>query len=114
MKNVDIEIYLNQVITFFEKNPNDLMDLIGELQKDEFYLKLRQQCEKNVEEGKDITLTKEQMINIVVDLKYNITDIWNKEKITIELGNKIFDLNTEELQFKNKQQYIFKKIQTYQ
>jgi hypothetical protein len=47
--------------------------------------------------------------NIVVDLKYNITDIWNKEKITIELGNKIFDLNTEELQFKNKQQYIFKK-----
>jgi hypothetical protein len=72
MKNIDIEIYVSQVITFFEKNPNDLMDLIGELQKDEFYLKLRQQCEKNVEEGKDITLTKEQMINIIVVLKISI------------------------------------------
>jgi hypothetical protein len=81
MKNVDIEIYLNQVITFFEKNPNDLMDLIGELQKDEFYLKLRQQCEKNVEEGKDITLTKEQMINIVVDLK--ILDIVDKQEVAV-------------------------------
>ena len=81
MKNVDIEIYLNQVITFFEKNPNDLMDLIGELQKDEFYLKLRQRCEKNVEEGKDITLTKEQMINIVVDLK--IPDIVDKQEVTV-------------------------------
>jgi hypothetical protein len=81
MKNVDIEIYLNQVITFFEKNPNDLMDLIGELQKDEFYLKLRQQCEKNVEEGKDITLTKEQMINIIVDLK--IPDIVDKQEVVV-------------------------------
>lgn len=81
MKNVDIEIYLNQVITFFEKNPNDLMDLIGELQKDEFYLKLRQRCEKNVEEGKDITLTKEQMINIVVDLK--IPDIVDKQEVVV-------------------------------
>ena len=81
MKNVDIEIYLNQVITFFEKNPNDLMDLIGELQKDEFYLKLRQRCEKNVEEGKDITLTKEQMINIVVDLK--ILDIVDKQEVAV-------------------------------
>jgi len=81
MKNVDIEIYLNQVITFFEKNPNDLIDLISELQKDEFYLKLRQQCEKNVEEGKDITLTKEQMINIVVDLK--IPDIVDKQEVTV-------------------------------
>jgi hypothetical protein len=81
MKNVDIEIYLNQVITFFEKNPNDLMDLIGELQKDEFYLKLRQRCVKNVEEGKDITLTKEQMINIVVDLK--IPDIVDKQEVAV-------------------------------
>jgi hypothetical protein len=72
---------LNQVITFFEKNPNDLMDLIGELQKDEFYLKLRQQCEKNVEDGKDITLTKEQMINIVVDLK--IPDIVDKQEVVV-------------------------------
>jgi uncharacterized protein YecE (DUF72 family) len=81
MKNVDIEIYVSQVITFFEKNPNDLMELIGKLQKDEFYLKIRQQCEKNVEEGKEITLTKEQMINIVVDLK--IPDIVDKQEVVV-------------------------------
>ena len=81
MKNVDIEIYVSQVITFFEKNPNDLMGLIGGLQKDEFYLKIRQQCEKNVEEGKEITLTKEQMINIVVDLK--IPDIVDKQEVAV-------------------------------
>ena len=81
MKNVDIEIYVSQVITFFEKNPNDLMGLIGGLQKDEFYLKIRQLCEKNVEEGKDITLTKEQMINIVVDLK--IPDIVDKQEVVV-------------------------------
>ena len=69
MKNVDIEIYISNLITFFENNPNDLLTLIGDLQKDEFYKKLREQSEKNLEEGKDIVLSKEQIINIVVDLK---------------------------------------------
>lgn len=69
MKNVDIEIYISNLITFFENNPNDLITLIGDLQKDEFYKKLREQSEKNLEEGKDIVLSREQIINIVVDLK---------------------------------------------
>lgn len=69
MKNVDIEIYLNQLINFFENNPNDLMILIGDLQKDEFYKKLRERCEKNLEEGKDIVLSKDQIVSIVVNLK---------------------------------------------
>ena len=69
MKNIDCEIYISQVISFFENNPNDLMDLIGELQKDEFYQKLRERCEKNVDEGEDYVLTRKQMINIVLELK---------------------------------------------
>jgi hypothetical protein len=69
MKNVDVEIYMNQLIGFFENNPNDLMDLIGSLQKDEFYLKLRERAEKNFEDGKDIVLTREQILNIVLELK---------------------------------------------
>ena len=47
MGNVDCEVYLRQLITFFENNPNDLMDLIGSVQKREFFDKLREQCEKN-------------------------------------------------------------------
>lgn len=69
MKNIDCEIYISQVITFFENNPNDLMDLIGELQRNEFYKKLRERCEKNVDEGQDYVLTRQQMINIVLELK---------------------------------------------
>jgi len=69
MKNVDVEIYMNQLIGFFENNPNDLIQLIGTLQKDEFYQKLRSRCEKNVEEGLDLVLTREQIINVVVELK---------------------------------------------
>ena len=69
MKNIDCEIYISQVISFFENNPNDLMDLIGELQRNDFYEKLRERCEKNVDEGEDYVLTRTQMINIVLELK---------------------------------------------
>jgi hypothetical protein len=69
MKNIDCEIYIKQVITFFENNPNDLMDLIGQVQKNEFYEKIRERCEKNVDEGKDYVLTRQQMIDIVLELK---------------------------------------------
>ena len=69
MKNVDVEIYMNQLIGFFENNPNDLMDLIGSLQKDEFYTKLRERVEKNLEEGSDIVLTRDQILNVVLELK---------------------------------------------
>lgn len=69
MKNIDIEIYITNLISFFENNPNDLIDLIGSLQKNEFYTKLRERSELNYEEGKDFVLTKEQIINIVLELK---------------------------------------------
>jgi hypothetical protein len=69
MKNIDCEIYIKQVITFFEKNPNDLMDLIGEVQRHDFYDKIRERCEKNVDEDKDYVLTRQQMIDIVLELK---------------------------------------------
>ena len=69
MKNVDCEIYIKQVISFFENNPNDLMDLIGEIQRDEFYEKIRERCEKNVDEDIDYVLTRQQMIEIVLELK---------------------------------------------
>lgn len=69
MKNIDIEIYITNLISFFDNNPNDLIDLIGSLQKEEFYDKLRKRSELNYKEGKDFVLTKEQIINIVLELK---------------------------------------------
>ena len=68
--SVDVEIYMTQLIEFFEKNPNDLMTLIGDLQKNEFYQKLREKCENNFKEGRDIVLSKEQIVEIVLELKF--------------------------------------------
>ena len=38
MKYIEVDIYMNQLVSFFEKNPNDLISLIGELQKDDFFI----------------------------------------------------------------------------
>ena len=69
MKNIDCEVYVSQLITFFDKNPNDLMILIGDLQKEDFYKKLKEQCYKNAEESDDHVITKQQMIDIIIELK---------------------------------------------
>ena len=69
MGNVDCEVYLRQLITFFENNPNDLMELIGTVQKREFFDKLREQCEKNSKESDDHIITRQQMVDIVIQLK---------------------------------------------
>jgi tetraacyldisaccharide-1-P 4'-kinase len=78
MGNLDCEIYIRQLITFFESNPNDLMMLIGIGQKQEFFNKLIEQCEKNSQESDDHIITKQQMIDIVLQLK--ITELVNTEE----------------------------------
>ena len=69
MMNVDIEIYISQLITFFEKNPGDFMDLVGEDQKKEFFQKMKEKSIENYEKGEDFVLTKQQIIDVVVELK---------------------------------------------
>jgi len=69
MNNVEIEIYMNRFINFFENNPNDLMGLIGELDKNEFYELVRYQCTENIEKGDEVSLTQDQIIDIVIRLK---------------------------------------------
>ena len=68
MGDVDVDIYINQLISFFNKNPNDLIDLIGDLLKESFYKKVREQCIKNSEVGDEVSLTQKQIIDICVTL----------------------------------------------
>lgn len=77
MGNVDVDIYMSQLISFFENNPNDLMDLIGDVQKDEFYIKIRERCEENFKRGDDIVLTKTQIVEVVIELK--VVDVKDKK-----------------------------------
>jgi len=67
--NIDVEIYIKTFVNFFESNPNELMDLIGDTLKEVFYDKVKEQCYKNLDNGEEITLTQKQLIDIVVDIK---------------------------------------------
>jgi phosphoenolpyruvate carboxylase len=89
MKNVDAEIYLNQLIAFFEKNPNDLIDLIGELKKTKFYKRIKEKVYENVENGLELILTQQQLIDIVVAM-YNET---NKTVNPIEIKTPVIKTN---------------------
>jgi hypothetical protein len=88
MKNIDVEIYLNQLITFFDKNPNDLTELIGTSMKDTFFDKVRVACTENLENGDEVTLTNQQLIDIVLDIKGV-----KGSKEELEVINKIFVKN---------------------
>lgn len=74
MKNVDVEIYMSQLISFFDKNPNDLMDVVGEENKQLFFDKIKEQCYKNVEKGEEIPLTRNQFLEIVTEIKKQDSD----------------------------------------
>ena len=82
MKNVDVDIYLNHFKTFFDKNPNDLTELLGDVMVEDFYKKVEEQCYKNHDNGDEITLSQKQLIDIVVKLK--------KGDVKIALTNGVF------------------------
>ena len=77
MNNIDIDIYVGQVIKFFESHPEDLIKLIGDLDKNIFYDRIKNTSFKNFEENGDMVLSKQQMIDIVVVM-------FNEKKIELE------------------------------
>ena len=68
MKNIDCEIYISQLITFFEKNPNDLISLIGPSDRGIFYEKLKELAYTNFENGDEIQLTGPQLMGVVLEV----------------------------------------------
>jgi hypothetical protein len=66
--NVDVEIYLSNIVKFFKSNPNDLLNLIPKEKEEEFYSKIRETAIENTNKGEDVPLTQKQIINICVIL----------------------------------------------
>jgi hypothetical protein len=60
--NVDVEIYMNNIIKFFKENPNNLLNLVPKTKEEEFYSKLREVANQNYEKGEEVNLTKNQII----------------------------------------------------
>lgn len=68
MNKVDVDIYVAQLMKFFEENPSDLSNIIGDLDSSKFYDEVRIQSKTNLEKGEDVQLTQNQILNIVVKL----------------------------------------------
>lgn len=64
--SVDVEIYMNNIIKFFKKNPKDLQNLVPLDREDEFYQKIKEVALQNSQEGKEISLTQKQLIDVCV------------------------------------------------
>lgn len=86
--SVDVEIYMNNIIKFFQQNEKDLLNLIPKEQEEKFYEKIREIALKNSEEGKEVGLTQKQLINICRELnqKKVLTDELPSSFMTTKFG----------------------------
>jgi hypothetical protein len=73
--NVDCEIYISGFINFFEKNPKDLQNLLGEMDKEKFFMEVRITVYQNFDKGEEITLTQKQLLDILVKLHGKSTKV---------------------------------------
>lgn len=91
--NIDVEIYIKNFINFFEKNPNELMELIGEDLKEVFFEKVREVCYKNLEAGNELIPTRSQLIDVVVSMKKKPKGVLTLDGVFIETKYGLFSLN---------------------
>lgn len=66
--NVEVEIYVSNIVKFFNNNPKDLSNLVPIEKKDEFYSKIKNIAESNYDKGDDPSLTKQQFIDICLEI----------------------------------------------
>jgi hypothetical protein len=64
--SVDVEIYMNNIIKFFKNNPKDLQNLVPHHKEEEFFKKIREVAISNSENGKEISMTQKQLLEICV------------------------------------------------
>ena len=70
MGNIEVDVYLSVVKSFFEKNDELLIKIIGDMSYAEFFDKIRDVAYKNYQKSGDPTLTIKQLESIsTVSLK---------------------------------------------
>ena len=97
--NVDVAIYMSNLMKFFDDNPKDLSNLIPLQLKDKFYEKVQEIASKNAEGGNEIPLTKKQLIELCVGLNGNPPKKEDKIFVETEFGN--FFLNWKKIWLKS-------------
>ena len=66
--SLEVELYMSNVIKFFNENPKDLMNFVTQNKKDEFFQKIKEKALENVEKGEEVILTQQQFIDICVNM----------------------------------------------
>lgn len=66
--NIEVQLYVSGIKEFFNRNPNELYNLIPKGYEDEFYEEIAIMSEVNYEKIGDAALTKEQMLEICVKI----------------------------------------------
>jgi hypothetical protein len=82
MDNVDVQIYLSQVKTFFDQNPDELVNLLGSANPKDFFEGVARLAAENLEKGEDVQLTNKQMIDLIVELNKVKKGIVVREMLT--------------------------------
>ena len=82
--SVDVEVYLSGIIKFFRENPKDLLSLVPKDKEEDFYSMIRKYSFTNYESGDDYVLTRNQILEICVQLN---------EKKRMEGSTKIIEIN---------------------
>jgi len=81
--NVDVEIYMSNIIKFFKENPQDLLNLVPESKKNEFFDKVREFAINNSDKGDEVSLTRQQLIDICVEINGKPKEIAKKYNVII-------------------------------
>jgi hypothetical protein len=76
MSNLDVEIYMTNFKKYFENNPDQLTQLIGNIEKEKFFDGVRKIVEENsTQEDKALEPTRKQLIGLLLDLNGVTTNI---------------------------------------
>jgi len=76
MSNLDVEIYMTNFKKYFENNPDQLTQLIGNIEKERFFDGVRKIVEENsTQEDKALEPTRKQLIGLLLDLNGVTTNI---------------------------------------
>jgi|TARA_B100002019_G_C21095513_1_gene510816 hypothetical protein len=86
MRKIEVEIYLNNFKNFFNKNPEELQNLIGQADKSKFYTEVEKVVLKNAEDSHEFELTQNQIIDIIVMLNDFQAYQYRKSFISTKVG----------------------------
>lgn len=80
MSNINVEVYFSQFKEFFKNNPNELIKILGNASPDDFFNEVYNTVMENFNDGKDVELTRKQIIDIVVKINgINTFEIQKKQ-----------------------------------